>query len=159
LCLTNAQYGRTFLIIKLLWEFYSAKLIQASSVSPPAGVTSTDRLCSGGGKLSYIGKCQRIENRRFSPFQRLDHPGMVSLKEASMLRPLFSFLPLSWHTILMAARRKVPCLSQNRGATAIEYGLIAAAIGVGILAITNSIGDELAAMYQEMATFISNSKP
>lgn len=43
------------------------------------------------------------------------------------------------------------------GATAIEYGLIAAGIAVAISAVVFTFGEELAAMFTDMSTKISGA--
>jgi len=44
--------------------------------------------------------------------------------------------------------------SNEKGATAIEYGLIAAGIAVAIAAIVYTVGDDLVAMFEEVSTGI-----
>lgn len=46
----------------------------------------------------------------------------------------------------------------QRGATAIEYGLIAAGIAVGISVVVFTFGDDLAALFTDMSTEI-NERP
>ncbi len=46
----------------------------------------------------------------------------------------------------------------EKGATAIEYGLIAAGIAVAISAVVFTFGDELAAMFSDMSTTIGNAQ-
>lgn len=48
--------------------------------------------------------------------------------------------------------------SAEEGATAIEYGLIAAGIAVAISAVVFTFGEDLAAMFSNMATEISGAK-
>jgi pilus assembly protein Flp/PilA len=43
-----------------------------------------------------------------------------------------------------------------QGATAIEYGLIAAGIAVAIITVVGLLGDELAAMFGQVQTEIAN---
>lgn len=43
-------------------------------------------------------------------------------------------------------------LSNKRGATAIEYGLIAAGIAIAIVAILSTVGDSLSAMFTNINT-------
>ncbi|MBX9842602.1 MAG: Flp family type IVb pilin [Xanthobacteraceae bacterium] len=43
-------------------------------------------------------------------------------------------------------------LRDESGATAIEYGLIAAGISVAIIAIVNGIGDKLSATFTSVST-------
>ncbi len=45
------------------------------------------------------------------------------------------------------------------GATAIEYGLIAAGIAVAISAVVFTFGGDLAGMFDDMATTISTAGP
>ena len=46
-------------------------------------------------------------------------------------------------------------LSREEGATAIEYGLIAAGIAVAISAVVFTFGDNLAALFSNMAAKIA----
>ncbi len=48
-------------------------------------------------------------------------------------------------------------ISDEEGATAIEYGLIAAGIAVAIIAAVFAIGDELDAMFTAIQTKLGNS--
>jgi pilus assembly protein Flp/PilA len=48
-------------------------------------------------------------------------------------------------------------LRDRAGATAIEYGLIAAGISVAIIAIVNSIGGELQNMYSDISGNLANA--
>lgn len=48
-------------------------------------------------------------------------------------------------------------ISCEKGATAIEYGLIAAGIAVAISAVVFTFGDELAGMFGDMSTTIGNA--
>ncbi len=43
-------------------------------------------------------------------------------------------------------------ISDERGATAIEYGLIAAGIAVGIAVVVFAFGDDLADLFTDMST-------
>ncbi len=43
------------------------------------------------------------------------------------------------------------------GVTAIEYGLIAAGIAVAIITVVGALGDELALMFQQIATELENA--
>ncbi|KAA6432108.1 Flp family type IVb pilin [Agrococcus sediminis] len=45
---------------------------------------------------------------------------------------------------------------KDRGATAVEYGLIVAGIAVAIVAIVFTLGDEIAAMFGDVETAIVN---
>ena len=44
--------------------------------------------------------------------------------------------------------------SDERGATAIEYGLIAAGIAVGISVVVFTFGDDLADLFSDMSTAV-----
>ncbi len=44
----------------------------------------------------------------------------------------------------------------TRGATAIEYGLIAAGIAVAIIAVVSLLGDELEATFTDVQTSLAN---
>ena len=46
--------------------------------------------------------------------------------------------------------------SDERGATAIEYGLIAAGIAVGISVVVFAFGDDLAQLFRDMSTKIQD---
>lgn len=48
-------------------------------------------------------------------------------------------------------------IRSEHGATAIEYGLIAAGIAVAISAVVFTFGDELAGMFGDMSTTIGNA--
>lgn len=45
--------------------------------------------------------------------------------------------------------------SDERGATAIEYGLIAAGIAVGISVVVFAFGDDLADLFSDMSTSVA----
>ncbi|MFQ5786075.1 MAG: Flp family type IVb pilin [Alphaproteobacteria bacterium] len=47
-------------------------------------------------------------------------------------------------------------LKDKTGATAIEYGLIAAGIAVAIIAAVGLLGDELDAMFRDVTSAIEN---
>jgi len=47
-------------------------------------------------------------------------------------------------------------LSDESGATAIEYGLIAAGIAVAIITAVGLLGDELSTMFDEVKTELQN---
>jgi pilus assembly protein Flp/PilA len=49
-------------------------------------------------------------------------------------------------------------LSDKRGATAIEYGLIAAMIAIGIIASAKSIGTTLSSTFSSVASNITTTK-
>jgi pilus assembly protein Flp/PilA len=46
-------------------------------------------------------------------------------------------------------------VGDNRGATAIEYGLIAAIIALGIITAAGNVGTKLAAKFQSVATALT----
>ena len=46
-------------------------------------------------------------------------------------------------------------LHNNSGATAIEYGLIAAGIAIAIVAVVGLLGDQLAALFTQVANALS----
>ena len=46
-------------------------------------------------------------------------------------------------------------LHYNSGATAIEYGLIAAGIAIAIVAVVGLLGDQLAALFTQVANALS----
>ena len=48
-------------------------------------------------------------------------------------------------------------MKSEKGATAIEYGLIAAGIAVGISAIVFTFGDQLEALFEDAGTKIENA--
>ncbi|PHS76219.1 MAG: Flp family type IVb pilin [Robiginitomaculum sp.] len=48
-------------------------------------------------------------------------------------------------------------MNDESGATAIEYGLIAALISVGIIAAATSLGDNLATKFNEVATAVDGA--
>jgi pilus assembly protein Flp/PilA len=45
----------------------------------------------------------------------------------------------------------------ERGATAIEYGLIAAGIAVAIISVVNSLGGQLANTYSDVSADLANA--
>jgi pilus assembly protein Flp/PilA len=47
-------------------------------------------------------------------------------------------------------------LRDQRGATAIEYGLIAAGVAVAIIAVVNSLGGELENTYSTVSSDLAN---
>ncbi|OGQ98991.1 MAG: hypothetical protein A2521_06130 [Deltaproteobacteria bacterium RIFOXYD12_FULL_57_12] len=55
---------------------------------------------------------------------------------------------------LKALELKARLTANDEGATAIEYGLIAAGIAVAIAAIVYTVGDDLVAMFEEVSTGI-----
>jgi pilus assembly protein Flp/PilA len=48
-------------------------------------------------------------------------------------------------------------LRDERGATAIEYGLIAAGISVAIIAVVNSLGGQLQNTYSDVSADLANA--
>jgi pilus assembly protein Flp/PilA len=50
-------------------------------------------------------------------------------------------------------------LSDRRGATAIEYGLIAALIAVAIIAGVTATGTQLGTLFTNVATVVTNAMP
>lgn len=56
--------------------------------------------------------------------------------------------------LLKLFAKKEAFLRSESGATAIEYGLIAAGIAVAIAAVVFAFGDELATMFQDTTTAI-----
>ena len=50
-------------------------------------------------------------------------------------------------------------LNDESGATAIEYGLLAALIAIGILAGITAVGDNMATMFDDTAGTLKNAKP
>ena len=46
---------------------------------------------------------------------------------------------------------------QDEGATAVEYGIMVAAIAVAILTVVFLLGDEIAALFQDVLTAISTA--
>lgn len=54
------------------------------------------------------------------------------------------------HANVIALKNKF--LADDKGATAIEYGLIAVGIAVAILAIVSTVGDDLEAVFTRVST-------
>lgn len=53
--------------------------------------------------------------------------------------------------LLVAAVERLSALRRNDdGATAVEYGLIVAAIAAGIIILVGTVGDNVAAAFQEL---------
>lgn len=50
-------------------------------------------------------------------------------------------------------------LNDESGATAIEYGLIAALIAVGIIAAARTLGDQIATTFGQVSTEMSKAAP
>jgi pilus assembly protein Flp/PilA len=48
-------------------------------------------------------------------------------------------------------------LSEERGATAIEYGLIAALVAVGLIAALTALGDSLSAIFSHVSTTLDSA--
>ena len=51
----------------------------------------------------------------------------------------------------------VTFLRDNSGATAIEYGLIAAGISVAIIAVVNTLGGQLKTTFSTVSTSLANA--
>lgn len=47
-------------------------------------------------------------------------------------------------------------INNEKGATAIEYGLIAAGIGLSIVAAAFAFGDDLSSLYDGLSTAVTN---
>jgi pilus assembly protein Flp/PilA len=60
--------------------------------------------------------------------------------------------------LLKLFAKKEAFLRSEQGATAIEYGLIAAGIAVAISAVVFTFGDNLAAMFEDMAGKIAGGE-
>ena len=73
------------------------------------------------------------------------HQQIRNVKGKSMLR---SYVRMSEHLKKFAA--------DAQGATAIEYGLIAAGIAVAIITVVGLLGDELAELFGQIETEIAN---
>ena len=64
------------------------------------------------------------------------------------------------HTeITMKTRRLFRFLKDESGVTAIEYGLIAALVGVAIIGGVTLLGDSLDAMFTSVSTTIDEAQP
>ena len=61
--------------------------------------------------------------------------------------------------LLKLIAKKEAFIRSEEGATAIEYGLIAAGIAVAISAVVFTFGTELAGMFSDMSTEIGNAAP
>ena len=57
----------------------------------------------------------------------------------------------------LIAKAQAQFIKNEEGATAIEYGLIAAGIAVAIAGVVGFLGDDLATMFSGMRTEISGS--
>ena len=74
----------------------------------------------------------------------------LAAKDQLDLGRISPFLVLSWETEAMKSLAKfVKCES---GATAIEYGLIAALIGVAIITVVNTVGGDIKATFTDVST-------
>ena len=58
-------------------------------------------------------------------------------------------------TKFTAGARKL--IQNTSGATAIEYGLIAAGIAIAIIAVVTTLGDELEGLFQTVADALSSA--
>jgi pilus assembly protein Flp/PilA len=54
-------------------------------------------------------------------------------------------------------RKLTQFLRDESGATAIEYGLIAAGIAVAIIAVVNGLGDKLQSTFQKVSDQLRNN--
>ena len=59
--------------------------------------------------------------------------------------------------LLKLLAKKEAWITEQDGATAIEYGLIAAGIAVAISAVVFTFGEELAGMFSDMATEVGEA--
>ena len=59
--------------------------------------------------------------------------------------------------LYVSAVEKLRALKDESGATAIEYGLIAAGIAVAIIVAVGLLGDELALLFNAIASEIQNA--
>jgi pilus assembly protein Flp/PilA len=59
---------------------------------------------------------------------------------------------IQYLTILLNARR-----DEEKGATAVEYGLMVALIAVAIIFVVSTLGDNLATLFTNVGTEISNN--
>ncbi len=58
--------------------------------------------------------------------------------------------------LYVSAVEKLQALKDESGATAIEYGLIAAGIAVAIIAAVGLLGDSLSSMFTTVTTAVSS---
>ena len=56
----------------------------------------------------------------------------------------------------LIAKAHAQFISNEEGATAIEYGLIAAGIAVGISVVVFAFGDQLVALFEDMGAELEN---
>ena len=56
----------------------------------------------------------------------------------------------------LIAKAHARFMNDENGATAIEYGLIAAGIAVGISVVVFTFGDQLVALFEDMGTELEN---
>jgi len=59
----------------------------------------------------------------------------------------------------MKIRRLIPFLKDESGVTAIEYGLIAALVGVAIIGGVTLLGDSLDSMFTSVSATIDEAQP
>ena len=64
---------------------------------------------------------------------------------------------LQFMTLMLAADLKAK--RDERGATAVEYGLMVALIAVAIITVVGLLGDNLSAMFQTVADSIGSVTP
>jgi pilus assembly protein Flp/PilA len=83
----------------------------------------------------FIGPIYLVESRRrhFSPWAR-QHP-----QEPPMRKLVFCFV------------------NDDTGATAIEYGLIAAGISIAIIAVVNGLGTQLTSVFSSVSSQLGGS--
>lgn len=61
------------------------------------------------------------------------------------------------HIVLKLWAKKQAFMAQENGATAIEYGLIAAGIAVAISAVVFTFGEDLAELFRNMSGKVSGA--
>lgn len=70
--------------------------------------------------------------------------------------PLITKAHVTWFSLRRGARKFA---SAKEGATAIEYGLIAAGIAVAIIAAVFALGDEIKGFFEGVQTQLSSKQP
>lgn len=70
--------------------------------------------------------------------------------------PLMTRAHATWLTL---RRRALKLASSKDGATAIEYGLIAAGIAVAIIAAVFALGDEIKGFFEGVQTQLKDKQP
>lgn len=96
--------------------------------SQKKNVSIVTRITGGQKKYCYVALCQYLMSVAIS-------------RSNAMLRNL--------------TKRAQNLLHNNSGATAIEYGLIAAGIAIAIVAVVGLLGDQLAALFTQVANALS----